>query len=264
MRRVNIFESLANQLANKILGFGVRPGLRADLVGKVLPLVAHRGVHQDALARENTLEAFVLAMKSGIWGIEFDVHWTKDFIPVVHHDEHLGRFTGRKDLRIRKMTWVDLKKIDPKIPRLIDVVHLLGRRVHFMIELKAKARTEQHKTSLQFALQNLSPQKDYHFMSLRREILDSLDWMDPRALVDIAWFNTEDCLANAVAKNHGGVAGHFVLINQKQIHRARASGINVGTGFIENQGTMSRELNRGISWIFTDRPLDLLPKRKRP
>ncbi len=53
-----------------------------------LPLiVAHRGA--SARARENTLEAFRLAVALGADGVELDVHATRDHQLLVHHDPDL-------------------------------------------------------------------------------------------------------------------------------------------------------------------------------
>src|SRR5690349_5807424 len=54
-------------------------------------LVAHRGAHDGRRVLENTLEAFETACRAGAWGLEFDVRWTSDHVPVVHHDVTLER-----------------------------------------------------------------------------------------------------------------------------------------------------------------------------
>ena len=41
------------------------------------------------------MQAFQLAVKHGSYGIEFDVRWTKDLVPVIHHDCDCSRVWGR-------------------------------------------------------------------------------------------------------------------------------------------------------------------------
>jgi len=61
-------------------------------------LVAHRG--DQAEAQENTLPAFMAAAAAGARFIECDIQFSRDMLPVVFHDHHLGRLFGRPDLRL--------------------------------------------------------------------------------------------------------------------------------------------------------------------
>lgn len=71
-------------------------------------MIAHRGI--SALAKENSIEAFVLAGKSTHYGIETDVHVTKDNKYIVHHDDNIKRCTG-VDLIIEENNFDDIRKI---------------------------------------------------------------------------------------------------------------------------------------------------------
>lgn len=57
-----------------------------------LERIAHRGF--SAIAPENTLAAFSLALKYGADSIEFDLQLSADGVPVVFHDATLERLTG--------------------------------------------------------------------------------------------------------------------------------------------------------------------------
>jgi glycerophosphoryl diester phosphodiesterase len=59
------------------------------------PVIAHRG--NAAHAPENTIEAFAQALSLGADAIEFDVHASRDGVPVVLHDPTLQRTAGRAD-----------------------------------------------------------------------------------------------------------------------------------------------------------------------
>jgi glycerophosphoryl diester phosphodiesterase len=58
-------------------------------------VIAHRG--NAAHAPENTIEAFDQAVALGVDVIEFDVHVTRDGVPVVIHDPTLQRTTDRTE-----------------------------------------------------------------------------------------------------------------------------------------------------------------------
>ena len=54
-------------------------------------IISHRGEHDNRNVFENTLKSFDKALESGIFGIEFDLRWTKDLKPVVFHDGNTKR-----------------------------------------------------------------------------------------------------------------------------------------------------------------------------
>ena len=71
-------------------------------------MVAHRGLSK--IEPENTLAAFELAGKKSYYGIECDVHVTKDKKYVINHDHSLLRTYGiEKD--VEELTLAELKEI---------------------------------------------------------------------------------------------------------------------------------------------------------
>src|SRR5918993_1164504 len=71
--------------------------------------LAHRGA--SALAPENTLEAFRMAVEAGAGGLELDVHLTSDGQVVVIHDETVDRTTGGTGA-VSDMTLEELRALD--------------------------------------------------------------------------------------------------------------------------------------------------------
>jgi glycerophosphoryl diester phosphodiesterase len=74
-----------------------------------MELFAHRGVSE--LAPENTMVAFELALEQKADGLEADVQLTKDGIPVLVHDEELGR-TVEGEGWVADYTWNELSQLD--------------------------------------------------------------------------------------------------------------------------------------------------------
>lgn len=67
------------------------------------PVIGHRG--NRAHSPENTLESMREAVALGVDALEFDVHVTRDGVPVVHHDPTLERTTsGRGALASYSLT----------------------------------------------------------------------------------------------------------------------------------------------------------------
>ena len=71
--------------------------------------LAHRGA--SALAPENTIEAFRLAVQDGAGGLELDVHMTRDGHIVVIHDATVDRTTSGSGA-VSEMTLHELRKLD--------------------------------------------------------------------------------------------------------------------------------------------------------
>ena len=70
--------------------------------------IAHRGYTLRAF--ENSITAFLLASKLPFWGIETDVHQTKDGVFVIHHDENMKHTTGI-DMKISLSNLSELKAL---------------------------------------------------------------------------------------------------------------------------------------------------------
>ncbi len=110
-----------------------------------MKIYAHRG--NSGFYPENTMYAFKKSLDLDIYGIELDVHKTKDGVIVVHHDETVDRmFDGQGT--IKKMTFDQIKdltlkdeefKLNPecKISTLEDVLIMLEpTKFNLNIELK--------------------------------------------------------------------------------------------------------------------------------
>ncbi len=67
----------------------------------------HRGI--PTKLPENSLAGFEYSLEHGVEGIEFDVHLTKDSVPVIMHDEKIDRTTDGKGY-IHDYTYQQLKQ----------------------------------------------------------------------------------------------------------------------------------------------------------
>jgi glycerophosphoryl diester phosphodiesterase len=115
------------------------------MLKKISFYIGHRGTRIDY--DENTLEAFEIALKSGVNYIEFDIRKTKDNELVVFHDKKVDRLTHSKGL-IEKFTYPKLARMRFKltnshIPTLDEVLKIFKNRARFIIELKSENIKEQ-------------------------------------------------------------------------------------------------------------------------
>ena len=94
--------------------------------------IAHRGTHD--VFTENTIDAFQRALDLGFTGIELDVHATADGVCVVHHDETV--ITQKVALSIRGTYFETLRSAAPLVPRLDEVLAMVGKRARVYVEIK--------------------------------------------------------------------------------------------------------------------------------
>lgn len=141
------------------------------------PVIGHRG--NRAYAPENTIESLAQAVATGADAIEFDVRFTADGVPVVHHDPTVNRTTdGRGE--IARMTFAQLKELDAgsnfttdggktfpyrgkghRIPSLDEVIEAFPS-TPLMIEIKTplaatgvRASIEKHKAEARCLVDSL-------------------------------------------------------------------------------------------------------------
>lgn len=94
---------------------------------------AHRGAR--AVARDNTLEAFSLALELGATGLESDVWITADGEAVLDHDGMVGSRLGRRR-RIRDMR---RDALPGHIPSLGEVYAAFGNQLELSLDVKDPA-----------------------------------------------------------------------------------------------------------------------------
>ncbi len=80
--------------------------VKIDRTGTSVRMIAHRGV--SGLETENTASAFVAAGNRSYFGIETDVHVTKDGRFIIHHDDSTGRVAGEDQDYVIEETGYDV------------------------------------------------------------------------------------------------------------------------------------------------------------
>jgi glycerophosphoryl diester phosphodiesterase len=221
-------------------------------------IISHRGEHDNRRVFENTLSAFDKARKGGVWGIEFDIRWTKDLHPVVLHDSDLRRVFG-STLIIHQATLAELKSECALIPSLEQVIERYGKHLHLMVEIKDEVYPDpvrQHKI-LKELFSALEPENDYHFLSLAPEMFKRIEFAPRSTFLPVARLNFYQLSKLALEHKYQGIAGHYVLLTAARLKKHHAFQQKVGTGYINSKNCLFRELNRGVEWIFSDNAVAL-------
>jgi glycerophosphoryl diester phosphodiesterase len=151
-------------------------------------LVAHRGY--PSCYPENSLLGMQAALEAGARYVEFDVHFSRDAVPVVVHDANLRRVTGR-NAAVYRLDYADIARLpagEPTrfgeryrhlpIPRLEEMLDLIATfpEVTAFVEVK---RASLWKVGRDAAMQALRP-----LLNVRRDRLVLLSF--DRKLVAMA------------------------------------------------------------------------------
>jgi glycerophosphoryl diester phosphodiesterase len=225
---------------------------------KYCKIVSHRGEHDNKTIFENTLPAFERVRQAGVWGVEFDVRWTKDLEPVVIHDRDLQR-VFKSHIQVNKVTLAELKEHCNRIPCLSQVIQKYGKILHLMVEIKEEEYPDpvyQNKV-LKDLFHDLTPRVDFHLMSLRPEMFMGFDFVPASTFLPSARFNVKRLSDLALGKHYGGITGHYGLLTDRIIKKHHKRNQLAGTGFIGSKNCLFRELNRGVTWIFSNNAVKL-------
>ena len=225
---------------------------------KQCKIISHRGEHDNKIVYENTIPAFERVNEAGVWGIEFDIRWTRDLQPVVLHDRDLKR-VFKSDTKINKVTLTELKMHCNLIPTLSEVIQEYGKKMHFMVEIKKEAYPDpEHQNNvLRDIFQQLTPQVDFHFIALKPEMFMFINFVPSSTFVPSARLNVKQLSDLALKKSYGGIAGHYLLLSDSLLKKHHTLNQFVGTGYIRSKNCLFRELNRGVEWIFSNHAIKL-------
>lgn len=225
---------------------------------KQCKIISHRGEHDNKTVFENTIQAFDRVDKSGIWGIEFDIRWTKDLHPVVFHDRGLQRVFGA-DKEINNLTLAELKTNFKLIPTLSEVIQRYRKKMHLMVEIKEEVYPDPRyqSTVLKELFKHLTPQVDFHFLSLQPKMFGLIDFVPPSTFVPSARFNIKQLSDLSLMKDYGGIAGHYLLMTDTLLKKHCSRKQSIGTGYVGSKNCLFRELNRGVKWIFSNNAVKL-------
>jgi len=216
-------------------------------------IVSHRGEHDNRVIRENTMPAFERAQAAGVWGIEADIRWTADMVPVIHHDADTNRVFG-KNISIARMRFEELRQALPEIPTLEELVKKFGGDTHLMLELKAEPfpQLALQKRILREHLASLRAVEDYHMLALDLTLFEDFDIQPRKCCLGVAEINFAALSQITLKAGYGGLTGHFLLLNDRLKQQHQQSGQVIGTGFVRSRNCMKREINRGVEWVFTN------------
>jgi len=249
-----------------------------EILSSARPLViGHRGC--GAVAPENTIPSFKLALTAGADLVELDYHHTKDGVPVVIHDFTLDRttdakrFWGGSRLKVADRTAEELRALDAggwfashyagaRLPTLAEALEVIQAQGMALLERKSG----QPATILR-----LIHEKGW----VNRLIVQSFDWeylsafhkLEPRQVLGA--LGPPGTLADGrnVTKFAGTLSGRWIdelektgariavwnkAVSRKSVRLAHERGFKVWVYTVNDSAPANRLLDRGVDGIITD------------
>lgn len=247
-------------------------------------IIAHRGA--SAVAPENTMAAFRLALKVNADGIEFDVRLTKDGVPVVIHDEDLKR-TGGVSKKVANLTLSELKQIDvghwftktnvnfagEPVPTLLEVFDLFRPTSSLLyLEMKSdSAHREELAQTCCAALRHSGLKSRVIVECFDLEALKTIKELDseiktaalfepglknPAVLID-----ARKLIDKALAVRADEIALARQLANVRTVDAARAVGLNVVVWTVDDPKWIARARARSITALISNNPQSMIEAR---
>jgi glycerophosphoryl diester phosphodiesterase len=211
-------------------------------------LLGHRGTCRSASVRENTFNAFNLALTRGCDGFEFDVRLTADRVAVVCHDpEYRG-------LAIWKTEFPRI----PEIPSLNAVLERYADSAFLDIELKEPGLG----ALLLEALKENTPRRGFVVSSFLPEVLAEVRGLSATAPLGFI-FDREKGLQLGRDLPVEYVVPHHSLISQAYVNEAHETGKKIVAWTVNDAKEMLRLAEWEVDGIISDRP-DLLARTLGP
>ena len=212
----------------------------------------HRGAR--AVLPENTLAGFQYAISAGADYIEMDVQITRDDVPVISHDPVL-----RSGETIRRLTRVELKRADPTVPTLDEVLAL--ESIRFNIEMKSDQAPMPERCAelLLTAIRRNGVES--------RSMVESFDFRVLQAMRRIAGEiplaalieeGDPDFVKTAREAEADMIAPEFHMVTAAKVSAAHAAGIGVVTWTANDPADWQRLVAAGVDGMITDDPAALI------
>ena len=212
---------------------------------------------------ENTLEALEEMVQADAEGIEIDIQLSKDDIPMVFHDPHLGRLTGRDSL-VRELSVAELKSIKVSsnssdksgtIPTLDEAIEILKGKKQFYIELK-KGDSDKIAESVLNVLKERLSEDSFTLSSFDPNLIKAVKTGNAQIRTGYIFASLlRRFFLNRTEKQVGGfVEWHIAtgLLNERLLKKARSMTRQVMVWKANSEAQMKRCIGMGVDGIITD------------
>lgn len=224
---------------------------------KQVLMIAHRGV--SGLEVENTCPAFIAAAVKTYYGIETDVHVTKDGRYLICHDDNILRVTG-VDMIIEESNYEDLKKqvvlekdfstrSDLVLPDLSDYLRICKKyQKEAILELK-NTMDIKHIMGIVTLVKTLGWFENTTFISFSSDNLVNLKAMYPNAKAQFLTDKITDEVVEFLLKYNLDLDVYYKSLNKEFIQKVHQKGIKVNCWTVDMKEDAYALIEMGVDMI---------------
>lgn len=219
-------------------------------------MIAHRGV--SGLETENTIPAFLIAGEKSYYGIETDVHVTKDGKYIVCHDDNIERVTG-VNMVIEESNYEDLKKqkiLDSTrnlvLPDLKDYIEICKKyEKTAILELK-NAMNIKDIIGIVILIKKLEWYERTIFISFSKDNIINLKMLFPDAEIQFLTGEATDEVLNFLMMHDVDLDIHFKALTKEYVEKLHANKIKVNCWTVDNASDAFDLIEMGVDMITTN------------
>lgn len=221
-------------------------------------MIAHRGV--SGILLENSVPAFELAGHHSYYGIETDVHVTKDGKFIIVHDDDLQRIAGLnlviedtdydtlRALRFKDV-YGDSEEEDQYLPSLneyLEICKKYGKQA--VLELKNKM-TPQEVAGIADTVQASGWFEKTTFISFAGENLVELRKIYPAADAQYLLEDVSEADFQFMVKNRLDADLYWMCVTKELVERIHNEGLKVNCWTVDDEEAARRMMDYGVDFI---------------
>lgn len=224
-------------------------------------MVAHRGL--SGIERENTCPAFIAAANRSYWGIETDVHVTKDGKFVIIHDETTTRVSCESvKINVEESTWDEIRDIilpdkdgsfvrrDIRVPLLSEYIAICKKYGKIpVLELKNTFARDDMKGMIE-EIESLDYLESVTFISFSWKNCINLREFLPEAKIQWLtgeWFDDERF--EELKKYNFALDIYYGSLDEEKVKRLHDNGIEVNCWTCDNPEKGELLASWGVDYI---------------
>lgn len=228
-------------------------------------MVAHRGL--SGLERENTCAAFIAAGNRSYFGIETDIHVTKDEKFVVIHDETTRRITLEEyDINVEENDYSAVENIvlpdldgtkvrgDIRLPLLKEYI-MICKKYEKVCVLEIKNHFEiKHLEKMIEEIRETGYLNNVIFISFDFENCVNLRKMLPESTIQwlIGKNGVDEEVINKLCENKLDLDVYYKVVDENLIKQLHSKGIKVNCWTCDDKNDAEKLISYGVDFITTN------------